>query len=65
MAPEEFEEWHELFKAKLLSQDGQWAKVLEVMEKMKETEFDEAVFAKEMVDQPLKEKARKEANSAL
>ena len=35
MAPEEFEEWHELFKAQLLSQDSKWSKVLEVMNLIK------------------------------
>ena len=38
MAPEEFEEWHELFKAQLLSQDSKWSKVLEVMNLIKREE---------------------------
>ena len=29
MVPSEFDEWHELFKAVLISQDNTWSKVLE------------------------------------
>ena len=31
MAPQEYEEWHELFKAQLISQDNKWSDVLEWM----------------------------------
>ena len=32
MAPEEFEELHELFKAQLMSQDSKWSNVIMAME---------------------------------
>ena len=55
MAPEEFGEWHELFKAQLLSQDSKWSKVLEVIDKIKreEGEFNEEKFTEAMGKGPV------------
>ena len=71
MAPEEFEEWHELFKAQLLSQDSKWAKVLEFMDGIKRGEgpFDEEKFKNHCEDtdkgEKIGETTRKETKSSL
>ena len=68
MAPEQYEEWNELFQVKLISQDSKWSEVLVWMEK--HVKGQNTILHPEIVTEILggmriKGKALKEAKSAL
>ena len=55
MAPEDFEEWNELFKARLISQDGKWSVILEWIEKINKDEPMSGPITSDMVKGKMEE----------
>ena len=54
MAPEEFEEWNELFKARLISQDGKWTVILDWIEQLNKDEAMTAPLTSDMVTEQMR-----------